>query len=1164
MSKQLWNRWLVVIFGVACFSFAILCDDSGASAQPGVVEAEPGGIDLSKMLAWRSIGPANMGGRVTGLAVYEADPSTYYVATASGGLLKTVNNGSTFEHQFDKEKTVSIGAVAVAPTNRNIVWVGTGEANPRNSVSYGDGVYLSTDGGKTWKNKGLTKSFQISRIIIHPKNPDIVYVGALGRLYGPNEERGLFKTSDGGKTWDKVHYVNDKTGVMDVIMNPSDPDTLVIATWERQRDEFDSFRGDAKVPPGGDVYSPVVVHGAGSGMFKTTDGGKSWTKLTKGLPKGKMGRIGLDWHVKNSKLLFAVIDTEHSGKGLPPASVFLGITSEVTPKGVSIASVTPDSPAKKAGLEKGDILQSFNGNGIKNTNQITVLLQTFKPGDKMKVQYLRGDEKKEAEVTLDPAPADPNQRGTLGITLDATDDGVAIADVTEKGAADKAGLKSKDLILAIDGMKVQSALELQKLLFTKKPGEVVSLSYQRGKESKDIKITLDALTTATPGRPYAGRLGGQVENVQDKQGPEGVNTGGIYKSADSGDSWTRVNSVNERPFYFSVVKSDPSDEKTLYFLGINFYRSTDGGKTFTAKGINKGIHSDHHDLWINPKDSRHMILGTDGGFYATYDKAASWEHFNHLALGQYYHVAVDNRKPYNVYGGLQDNGTWGGPSNTLRPSGVTNSDIRYINGGDGFVCRVDPRDPDLVYGESQDGAMMRRNLRTGQSAVIRPGIGAGFGGGGKGGGGGGKGGAPKYRFNWNTPFILSNHNSQIFYCAGNVVFRSVKQGADLKVISPEITRTKRGSATAIEESPKSPDVLWVGADDGAVHVTKDGGTTWTNLTDKFAAAGLPGPRWVSSIEPSRSVAGRCYVVFDAHRSDDDNPYVFATEDFGQTWRSLRANLPIGSTRVLREDMTNPNLLYLGTEFGLYGSIDAGNSWIKLHGTTLPTVAIHEVAQATTASEIVVATHGRSLWVLDVASLRQMKKEHFTDKAALYTPAQLTLWRLDTTREGMFKTGTRTFNGQNPIRTVSIDFVLPKKTEKLTLRIADIEGKTLREFDVAKETDAGVHRVSWDLSTGTQKKGAKGGFAGGKGAGAKGGAGGKGGGGQAGGKGGGPFGQGNALAGSGKYRIILEADGVEISRIVTIEADPRTPDIDRAVDEAEEDRLLRRLNEGREP
>ncbi len=1100
---------------------------NSAHAQPA--DSQP---DLSKILAWRSIGPANMSGRVTGLAVFEADPSTWYVATASGGLLKTTNNGATFDHQFDKENTVSIGAVAVAPTNRNIVWVGTGEANPRNSVSYGDGVYLSMDGGKSWKNKGLTKTFQISRIVIHPKNPDIVYVGALGRLYGPNEERGLFKTTDAGKTWQKIHYVDDRTGVMDIVMSPTDPETLLIATWERQRDGFDSFRGDAKNPPASDVYAPAKIHAPGSGIFKTTDGGKSWTKITKGIPKANLGRIGLDWHQKNPKLLFAVIDSELAGKGVPPAKVVLGVATQDSPKGVLLTAISKDGPAQKAGLTKGDLLLALDGKTIKKTSDIALVLQGKTGGDKIKLAYQRGGEKLEVELTLAPRPADPNQRGTIGLSVEETGKGVAVSEVSEDSPAAKIGIKPGDILLSIDGAKIDNPRVLFKALFPKKVGDKITLTYQQGKDKKEAKITLEPMSSGTKDRPYAGRLGGQVENVQDKQGPGGNDTGGIYKSTDGGDSWTRVNSINERPFYFSVVKSDPNDEKTLYFLGVNFYRSTDGGKTFDGKGINKGIHADHHDLWIDPKDSRHMILGTDGGFYVTYDRAANWEHLNYFALGQYYHVTVDTRKPYNVYGGLQDNGSWGGPSNTLRPSGVANSDIRLINGGDGFVCRVDPADPDLVYAESQDGMMMRRNLRTGQSWLIRPKAQASLG---------------KLRFNWSTPFILSHHNSHIFYCAGNYVFRSIKQGADLQVISPEITLTKRGSATAIEESPKDPDVLWVGTDDGAVHVTRDGGKKWINVTEKFKPAGLPGPRWVASIEPSRTVVGRCYVVFDGHRSDDDQAYVFVTEDFGQTWRSLRANLPVGTTRVLREDRVNPDLLYLGTEFKLFGSIDRGQTWMPLNGDALPTVAIHEIAQATTAPEIVVGTHGRSIWVLDVTTLRQMKKTHFTELIALYTPAPLTLWRLDPTHEGMFRTGTRNFVGQNPRRTVAIDYCLPRKIDNLALRVVDVEGKTIREFNLAKENGAGLHRIAWDLSAGTNKKMPPAGKGVGKG----------------------KQGKGQpqpklANAGAGRFRVILEGDGVELSRVLTIEGDPRLSELDRAVDEAEEEHAIRRWLKGRQP
>jgi photosystem II stability/assembly factor-like uncharacterized protein len=1097
---------------------------------------------LDKLFNWRSIGPANMGGRITSLAVVPGDPSCYYAATASGGLLKTVNNGSTFEHQFDKEATVSLGAVAVAPTNRNIVWAGTGEANPRNSVSWGDGVYKSTDGGKSWKNMGLKNSFQIGKIIVHPKNPDIVYVGALGRLYGPSPERGLFKTANGGKSWERVWHLDDKTGVIDLIMDPTNPETLILASWERQRDEFDTFVGDAKPPAGADAYAPVKTHAPGSGLYKSIDGGKSWVKLAKGLPNANLGRVGLDWSLKNPKLVLAIIDTDKTGTGMAPSKAFFGAGMQNTKDGVRIGNLAEKGPAAAAKLAKGDILVSVNDKEIKKVVDFLLVLQPLNPGDAVKVVYERKKKQDTVEFKLGDLPGEAKKkgfakRGTLGIQVEPSDDGLVITDVVEKGAADKAGLKEGDVLVSVAGAKVGSLQELLKVLADKKIGDKIKVAYQRGKDKKDLEVTLAAPDPGTPGRPFSGGfLGGQRANQQDYQGPDGDNTGGIYKSTDGGDSWTRVNSLNERPFYFSVVRADPNDEKTIYALGVSLWRSTDGGETFSAEGVNKGVHADYHDLWINPKDSRHVLAGTDGGLYVTYDRCANWEFLDHLALGQFYHICVDTRRPYRVYGGLQDNGSWGGPSMTLRPSGPTNSDYQFIQGGDGFVCRVDPNDPDIVYSESQGGNMFRRNLRTGEGKSIKPKIQA---------------GAGKYRWNWNTPFILSSHNSHIFYCAGNYVFRSVKQGDDLRIISPEITRTRHGSATAIAESPKNPDVLWVGSDDGALWVTRDGGKNWTDLTPRlvntFGNPGLPGHRWVSSIEPSRYVAGRCYVVFDGHRSNDDAPHVFVTENYGQSWSFLHSNLPPGSARVLREDITNPELLYLGTEFAAWASVNRGKSWFKINGDTLPTVAVHEFAQPTTAGELVAGTHGRSIWVLDVATLRQLKSEHlaffFTpDKAPeprpeLFAPATVTRWQLDFTREGMFRTGTRHFIGQNPSRNASFDYVLGKPAQSLSLKIFDVQANLVREFDLAKEMEPGFHRINWDLVSGPEPKKGKDGM-GGKGKGKFGFA---------------PPGQ---MAKPGAYRVVLELNDFEVSRsTLTIEADPRSRVPGSSADEAEELRKL---------
>ncbi|MBO0698076.1 MAG: PDZ domain-containing protein [Zavarzinella sp.] len=1089
---------------------------------------------------WRCIGPATMGGRITSFAVYEADPCCYWVATASGGLLKTTNNGVTFEHQFDREGTVSIGAVAVAPSDKNVVWVGTGENNPRNSVSYGDGVYKSTDGGKTWKNMGLKASYQIGDIVIHPARPDVVYVGALGRLYGPGGERGLFKTEDGGKTWKNIlPQVDDKTGVIDIAMNPANPDTLLVATWERQRDEFDSFRGaaKAKVPGGSDEYAPSKVHGPGGAIYKTTDGGKTFTKLTKGLPTVKLGRIGLDWSHKSPQTVFAIVDTEKAGMGKPPATAYAGLQSETGKDGVLVTGVTENGPSAKAGLKEGDVISAIDGKEVTKYEAMIDEFRKHKPGDMVKFTVTRGKDKKEIELTFAARP--DAGRPNIGITPEEAEGGLRITEVTENSPAAKGGLTAGDMITALDDNPAKTRRDVLQIITNKKLGDKLKVTYTRGEEKRTADLVLDQVMGQDATRPYGqAPLGGQQANVQDQQGEVGPDTGGVYKSTDGGETWTRINSLNPRPFYFSLLRVDPTDDNVLYVGGVDLARSTDGGKKFSTEGVNGGVHSDQHAMWIDPKDGRHMLLGTDGGFYVTFDKAARWDHLSHSgAVGQFYHVAVDSRTPYRVYGGLQDNGSWAGPSRSQRFQGPTNLDWETVSWGDGFVCRVDPIDPDIVYSESQDGNMGRRNLRTGASVRIAPKARAGL---------------EPFRFNWNTPFVLSQHNSSIFYAAGNYVFRSLKQGDDLQAVSPVISLTPRGTGSALSESPRNPDIVWAGTDDGAVWLTKDGCKTWTNLADKFKSAGLPGPRWVTSIEASRWADGRCYVVFDAHRSNDDEPYVFVTEDFGQTWKSLRANLPTGPTRVLREDIANPNLLYLGTEFACFASINRGRAWTKINGSAgLPTVAVHEFAQPTTANDLVVATHGRSIWVLDVTPLRQMTAEVVKGKTTLMSPSPGILWRAS--QPAPFSQSARGYYGQNPPRGAQIDYVLGKKAEKATVKVLDVAGRTVREFQAA--TEPGYHRLTWDYSRfGNRGPGGRG----------------QGGGGGAQPKGPNPADApnlnpltrpaGNAFAAEpGVYKVVLTVDGTELVQTLTIEPDPNAPKgASSARDEWEEERQLEKL------
>ncbi|MHB1425882.1 MAG: VPS10 domain-containing protein [Gemmataceae bacterium] len=1071
--------------------------------------------EWTKTLTWRSIGPASMGGRIVAFSVSETDPFTFWVATAGGGLLKTTNNGITFEHQFDHEATVSIGDVCVAPSNKDIVWVGSGENNPRNSVSYGDGVYKSTDGGKTWKNMGLKKTFQIGRILVHPKNPDIVYVGALGRLYGPNEERGLFKTSDGGKTWEKILYVDDKTGIIEMKMHPTDPDTLLIATWERMRDGFDSHRGEPALQDGYDAYDPIKKWGPGGAIYKTSDGGKTFHKLTKGLPTCQLGRIGLDYSRKDPNVVFAILDCEKIGMGTPPTELYLGIQGQDAEGGAKLTEITKDSPAAKAGLKAGDIVKAVNKKAIGKYEELSAQIRTHKAGDKLTLTIVRGKETLDIVVTLGKRPLQPGGGGgrqALPVDFRGEDvaAGVRLDRIFPGNMSENAGLLAGDILQKIDKTDVKSFDRVVEIFRAHNPGDKVVVKVLRNNESKEMTLTVARPSfggRANPRRPNGFQYGGQLPNVQDGQGPNSFEYGGVYKSSDGGESWTRINSLNPRPMYFSQIRVDPSDDKYVYVLGIELYRSEDGGKTF--KDDNGAYHPDQHALWIDPRDGRHMLLGTDGGYYVTYDRMARWEFLNNMAIGQFYHVAIDSKTPYRVYGGLQDNGSWGGPSHTLDGQGPINEDWIVTGGGDGFVCRVDEQEPDLVYVESQDGSISRRNLRTGEFSSIRP---------------RGSRGQSAYRFNWNTPFILSSHNSQIFYCGGNYVFRSVKKGDESQAISPEISRTKRGTASALAESPRNANVLYAGSDDGYLWVTQDGGSKWTNVADKV---GLPGPRWVASIEASRFADGRAYVVFDAHRSDDDAPYVYVTEDFGKTWKSLNANLPTGSTRVLREDIENQNVLYLGTEFGVWVSLDRGGAWAKINNN-LPTVAVHELAQHPTNGEIVAATHGRSLWVVDATPLRQMKPETIKAEVTLYKPATAMRWRREPARGTPYGVGNHRFVGENPPDGAQIYYSLCKKAEKAQLKVIDYTGKTVRELPLKKEqTGAGLHRVVWDLGRGASQQR---GFGRGRG-------------------------QTQNPAPPGMYRVVLTVDGKEHTQALRIENDPllKTPTIIAGDEEDEEER-----------
>jgi photosystem II stability/assembly factor-like uncharacterized protein len=800
----------------------------------------------------RHIGPANMSGRITDVAVYEVEPRIMYVASASGGVWKTVNNGTTWKPVFDGQNTSAIGAVAVDQNNPDVVWVGTGEANPRNSVSWGDGVYLSTDGGRTWKHKGLNDTHHVGRIVLHPTNPDIVYVAALGKLWGPHPERGVFKTADGGRTWQRVLYQGDDTGAVDLAMDSENPDRLYAAMYEVRRDAFS----------GG---NPVTQVGPKAGLYQTADGGKSWTKLTRGLPTGHYGRCGIAIYPRDPRILYAVVQTEKTS-----------------------VSVTGQGPNER----------------------------------------------------LDPG------------------------------------------------------------------------------------------------------------------------YGGVFRSDDRGETWRHVNSLAPRPFYYGQVRVDPNNPDRVYVLGIALHVSRNGGRTFTVQNQAKGTHSDYHALWIDPANSHHLVLGCDGGLNFSYDRGATWEYLKNLPVAQFYALGLDNRTPYRVYGGLQDNGSWYGMSATRDRAGITVADWVKVLGYDGYYCQIDPDDPDTVYVEGQYGMLRRINLRTWQTVDIKPRLPS-------------DGmasniqptprrGTADFRFNWSCPILLSPHNPKTVYFAGNVLFRSDNRGDTWNVISPDLTRGKPGPSahrghtiTTVAESPLKPGLLYVGTDDGNVMVSQDGGRRWYDVTDRFD--GMPQGGCVSRVEASRFQEGLVYVSLDRHRSDDRRPYLFKSTDNGTTWTPLANNLPAeGPVYVVREDPRNPDLLYAGTEYGLFISMDGGLSWHKQRH--LPAVPVHDLALHPRERDLVIATHGRGIYIMDACPLQELAGSRGVQAAHLCDIRPATAHR----RVALTSLGVKSFTGENPAYgAVFMAYVREAPSASPTVTVADAAGKAVKQLTLPPH--AGLLSAGWDLN-----------------------------------------------------------------------------------------------------
>ncbi len=775
----------------------------------------PAAIDRTWLstLKFREIGPTAVGGRVDDFAVGRApgQPDAVYVAAASGGIFKSANGGVSWTPIFDRvDAMMSIGAIAVAKSNPNIVWVGTGEANTRQSSSWGDGVYKSTDAGKTWALMGLKDTRSINRVVIDPANPDIVFVAAAGHLWGPNGERGVFKTTDGGATWKKTLFVNDSTGANDIVIEPGNPRVMYASMYQHERKSW-GYNGG----------------GPGSGIYKSTDAGSTWRKLTKGLPTGEMGRIGMD-------------------------------------------------------IYKGE------------------------------------------------------RRGDAAIVY-------AIVEAASGGGGRGAG---------------------------------------RGAGGAEAAAPVVA-TAPTPGEA------------------------GLYRSVDGGERWEHLSPLNTRPNYYSQIRVDPKDKNRLYELGSNrgFYVSDDGGKTFkdifASSPGQSLIHGEDHALWVDPADPAHLIIGGDGGVSISWDRGLSWDFRNNIPLAQFYEIDVDNKVPFTVCGGLQDNGEWCLPSTVRDRNGIANRDAWNIGGGDGFYVKFDRGDENFAYAESQNGNISRVNLTTLERTLARPGGGRG------GGGGGAEGAAPALRFNWDTPIEVSRFNPAVVYVGAQQLFRSADHGATWTAVSPDLTTgidpatlpimgapvpptalsrndgtSPFASLTSIGESPLDAQVIYTGAQDGTVQVTKDGGKTWTNVTSKIP--GVPQYTYVSTVLASRYAPGRVYATFDGHYSDDYHPYVYVSDDFGQSWRAIVSGLPETGINRIREHPSDPHFLVLAHEKGAHFSTDNGRTWIALSLTTnLPAVPVDDLVIHPRDNSLILGTHGRGIWILDdVGPLQLLSAETLQSDAAL--------------------------------------------------------------------------------------------------------------------------------------------------------------------------------------
>ena len=772
---------------------------------------------------FKSIGPSIMSGRVVDIEVNPQKPSHFYVAYASGGLWFTENNGTTFTPIMDNSPTQNIGEIAIDWKNGTI-WVGTGENNSSRSSYAGIGILKSKDKGKTWQNVGLTDSHHIGRILINPDNPEEVIIGVLGHLYSANAERGIFKTTDGGKTWNKTLFINNDTGIIDISTAPDNFKIMYASSWERERKAWD-FKGS----------------GENSAIYKSEDAGDTWKNISdekSGFPTGKgVGRIGVSAFDENT--IYAIVDNQ------------------------SRREKEKDKKAESDKLKKED---------FENMDKAT--------------------------------------------------------------------------FLKLDNKKLKSYLRTNR--FPKKYSAEIVKTMVR--EDKIAPVDLAKY----------------LENANSDLFDTPVIGAEVYLSENGGETWKKTHEkyiddlYYSYGYYFGRIHVAPNNKNKFYIYGVPILKSEDGGKSFSSIG-KVNVHADHHDLWINPALEGHLINGNDGGVNITYDDGESWIKNNQPEVGQFYSVNVDNAKPYNVYGGLQDNGVWKGPSTNSESKSWEQSGnypFKSIMGGDGMQVEIDSRNDSVVYTGFQFGNYYRINTKTRKNKAIQPKHDL---------------GDEPLRFNWQTPILLSSHNQDILYLASNKLHRSMNRGNDFNEISDDLTKGDKkgnvpfGTLSVISESKFQFGLIYVGSDDGLVQLTKNGGESWTNIS-----AGLPQDLWVSRVIASQHKKERVYVTLNGYRNDDFNAYVFISDDYGKSWKDISNNLPKSPVNVIKEDTVDENLLYLGNDESVYVSFDSGMNWQVLENG-LPSVAVHDLVIQKQAKELVIGTHGRSIYIAKIAPLQEYNK-----------------------------------------------------------------------------------------------------------------------------------------------------------------------------------------------